>query len=142
MYKGVFILKLKDLITPPTMYRNRLKDSYNIYPTINSSSNHITNFLIKYNCGNYTVEFQFIGETLKIDNNLKIYCSCPSFNFEFAHILNDDESLLYPESFKKAINSTPTKKNKHNLIGGCKHCIACGRLTFNKFDLLQTRLRR
>ena len=142
MYKGVFILKLKDLITPPTMYRNRLKDSYNIYPTINSSSNYITNFLIKYNCGNYTVEFQFIGETLKIDNNLKIYCSCPSFNFEFAHILNDNESLLYPESFKKAINSTPTKKNKHNLIGGCKHCIACGRLTFNKFDLLQTISRR
>jgi len=136
------ILKLKDLITPPTMYRNKLKDSYNLYPTINNLSKGNTNFLIKFNCGKYIVEFQLTGETLKIDNELKIYCSCPSFNFEFAHILNDDESLLYPKSFKKAIDNTPTKKNKYNLIGGCKHCIACGRLTFNKFDLLQTRIRR
>jgi len=135
-------LKLKDLLTPPVMYRNKLKDSYKYRPSINNVSNDGDNFLISYTCGKYIIEFQFTGEALKLDNDLKIHCNCHSFNFEFAHILNDDDALLYPESFKKAIDNTPTKKNRYNLIGGCKHCISCARLTYNKFDLLQRKLRR
>ena len=135
-------MKLKDLLTPPAMYRDKLNDSRKYRPSINNTSVDGNHFLISYNCGSYTVEFQFTGDTLKLDDDIKIYCSCPSFNFEFAHILNDDDALLYPESFKKAIDNTPTKKNRYNLVGGCKHCIACARLTYNKFDLLQRKLRR
>ena len=133
-------MKLKDLITPPVIFKNKLKDSFKLSPIITNMTSGNGEYLLSYKCGQYNIKFQFIGEQFNINNKIKIYCNCPSFNFEFAHILNDDKSLFDSHLFKHAMQKTPHKKNKYNLLCGCKHCIACARLTYNKFDLLQTKI--
>lgn len=133
-------MNFKDLLTPSIVYKDRLKKSYLEKPIIYNINIVDNKPLITFNCKSYIIEFQFIGEQFNLNNELKVYCTCPSFNFEFAHILNDANALLKPEQFKQSIQKTPKQKNKYNIIGGCKHCIACARLTFKKFDLIQNKV--
>ena len=127
---------LKDLASIPSAYRDRIEKVKKVKPMISGTYTILQNPHIILSSGKYSQEILFLGE-VDPDTNIKIYCSCPSFNYEFAHILNDNECLLHPERFKIAIRKTPREKNQKNVLTGCKHCIAAAQFTQKKMDKLQ-----
>jgi len=129
-------MNLNDLSTIPSAFRNRLEKVKNVNIIISRMSILNQNPHIIFSSGKYSQEILFLGE-VDPDTNIKIYCSCPSFNYEFAHILNDDQCLLHPERFKIAIRKTPREKNQKNILIGCKHCIAAAQFIQKKMDKFQ-----
>ena len=129
-------MNLNDLSTIPSAFRNRLEKVKNVNIIISRMSILNQNPHIIFSSGKYSQEILFLGK-VDPDTNIKIYCSCPSFNYEFAHILNDDQCLLHPERFKIAIRKTPREKNQKNILIGCKHCITAAQLIQKKMDKFQ-----
>src|SRR6056297_1836850 len=127
---------LKDLATIPSSYRDRKEKINQVKTMINRTSTINQNPHIILSSCNYSQEILFLGE-IDPDTNVKIYCSCPSFNYEFAHILNDNECLLHSERFKIAVRKTPREKNQKNILTGCKHCIAAAQFIQKKMDKFQ-----
>ena len=134
-------MQLKNNITIPSIYRDRIKSIKSLKPTIIKIEMVGEHPLITCSCSKYNPKILFLG---KVDpnTNIKMFCSCMSFNYEFAHILNDDESLLFPEQFKTAIKKYPKKKNTKNVLMSCKHCISCSMLILKRIDMIQRVLRR
>ena len=127
---------LKDLATISPVYRERIKKVKQVDSKIIKITKLFQNPNIILSSGKYIQEILFLGE-INEHTKIQIYCSCPSFNFEFAHILNDNNCLLYPEKFKLAINKTPRKKNKYSILTGCKHCISSAQYIQKKIDHIQ-----
>jgi len=133
---GDLFMILKDLASIPSAYRDRIEKVKQVKPTISGTSIIIQNPHIMLSSGKYSQEILFLGE-VDPDTNIKIYCSCPSFNYEFAHILNDNECLLHPERFRIAIRKTPREKNQKNVLTGCKHSIAAAQFIQKNIDKFQ-----
>lgn len=127
---------LKELSTVSSVYRDRIEKVKSVKPRIIRLSRLNLHPHVTLSSGRYTQEILFL-EKVNEDSRVKIYCSCPSFNFEFAYILNTNDILLHPRQFSIAVRKTPQMKNQNNIITGCKHCIAAAQLIQKRMDHLQ-----
>ena len=85
------------------------KDENN-YLTINSSWNNYEQIII------------FNNNKITSKSEVKFFCSCDSFKYEFASVVKKFGSLCNEEFFT---NTKKAKyKNPFNLPGGCKHIVA------------------
>jgi hypothetical protein len=130
-------LLLRDFVNPRSFYKDRINDIKSLKVFLRDIYIYQTVPVIKFNCNNYEINIQLIGEEVNERNDIRVSCTCPSFNFEFAHILHDDNSLFMSENFRKAISAAPKKKNKYNIVTGCKHTIACAMDVYKNLDKIQ-----
>jgi len=129
-------MNIKDLSVIPSYFRDR-QDSIRklvVFPLDAFIDDYY--YRILFSCNNYDQEIQFKHE-FDLDSKIRIFCSCPSFNFEFANILYKSDALLYKEKFYKAIQRTPRERNTRSVLTGCKHCIACARFILNNKGHIQ-----
>jgi len=85
----------------------------------------------------YTVSIHIQQDELDLPPNpnaqVKIYCTCPSFYYDFAHVLYVNNCLLYPELLQDPwlhdyyLRIPPKVRNPQRVLSGCKHVIACAR---------------
>ena len=128
---------LKDFVNPRAFYKDRLKEIKSLKVFLKDIYFYETVPVIKFNCNNYEINIQLIGAEVNERNDIRMSCTCPSFNYEFAYSLNKGSALFKPESFSKAIHTAPKTKNKYNIITGCKHTIACAFDVYNNLNKIQ-----
>jgi hypothetical protein len=116
-------LNVKEFATIPAPLINRQKDINALVVFLKDI--YIYNFkcIILLNCNNYQQKISFERE-FDLDSNVKVNCTCPSFNFEFANVLYKNDCLLEPNKYLKAITKLPQEKNRKSTLSGCKHVIA------------------
>jgi len=73
----------------------------------------------KYRC---EIESSESGWTA--DTKVKVFCSCPDFQFRWAYVLWKHDALLHPDSF---VLEPPKEKNPGMKVGACKHLAAVAR---------------
>jgi len=106
--------------------RNHKQEEIPVDFIIKNSKEIVANVKNKYRC-----------EIVKTDKNsnwnsdtpVKVYCSCPDFQFRWAYVLDKHRALLHPESF---VLEPPKEKNPGMRIGACKHLAAVARQLLNK----------
>jgi hypothetical protein len=130
-------LTIKEFISIPAHYKDRIDSIKKLRPRLINIYLFEEFPVIKYQCNNYTLNFQLIGKEVNEDNLIKLSCTCPSFNFEFANTLFVNNALFQPRNFYKAIQTIPKKKNKYNIVSGCKHSIACINDIYKRMDKIQ-----
>lgn len=128
---------LRDFVNPRAFYKDRIQDIKSLKVFLRDIYFHETVPVVKFNCNNYEINIQLIGAEVNDRNDIRISCTCPSFNYEFAHILNDADTLFMPKNFQKAVSAAPKKKNKYNIITGCKHTIACALDVYRNLNKIQ-----
>ena len=82
------------------------------------------------------VEDKYRCEISKADNSkgwaadtpVKVFCSCPDFQFRWAYVLYEHSTLLHPDSF---VLEPPKKTNPGMKLGACKHLNAVARELLN-----------
>ena len=128
---------LRDFVNPRAYYKDRIQDVKSLKVFLRDIYLYQTVPVIKFACNNYGVNIQLIGEEVNQTNEIRLSCTCPSFNYEFARVLYDNGSLFMPENFHKAISAAPKQKNKYNIVTGCKHTIACALDAYKNLDKIQ-----
>lgn len=96
--------------------------------------------LIRTSCGSqpYSQNFLFEGVLNHDETSVKVNCSCPSFKFEFAHVLNKKKALYNPgDVYKVSILKIPKEKNQKQVVMACKHVIAASRTILKQLDKIQ-----
>ena len=77
--------------------------------------------------GNHTQIFELSKSKTLLNSEVKLYCDCESFKYEFYYVLlkHGCISKQYTHIFESnnALLS-PKKKNIHNIVSGCKHIIS------------------
>jgi len=134
-------MNLKDLTIIPAYFNERQINVRKIIVLPIDVVFHEFDVSILFKASDYNQEISF-RKKIHPDSNIKIFCSCPSFNFEFANILHKNNALLYPEKFTKAITRTPRVRNIKSVLTGCKHCIACGRFINNNLEKIDEMIKR
>ena len=156
-------MKLRLLLTRPNKFKNRPKYdpravtilSKNI-DDIQDKDGNITGSTITFMCTTpsssrneyYTQIIEVFDEHITLNSDVKVYCSCPSFRYEFAYLLSKSKGL-YGDSYEDFISGRiehhiwnkfsrfrgfltrmknpkafkPPKKN--NIPYVCKHIEAC-----------------
>ncbi len=130
-------LTIKNFITIPAHYKDRIESIKKLKPKFLNIYLFENYPVLKYICNGYTLNFQLIGEEINEDSLIKFSCTCPSFNFEFANTLFNNDALFNPINFRKAISTVPKTKNKYNLVTGCKHSISCINDIYKRMDRIQ-----
>lgn len=137
-------LFFRDILSFPTQYKERQK-SVKPYQTrlVNIYRNN-NEIIIVGSSSKYQQKMGFYksneSDELELNTPIRIYCGCPSFNFEFAHILNDENALLNPEEFKIATRKTPKEKNEFSVLTGCKHIISFGSAIYKRLSNINLKI--
>jgi len=63
------------------------------------------------------------------DSEIKVYCSCPDFQFRWAYVLSKNNALLNASSF---VLEPPKEKNPGMKVGACKHLAAMAKRLIEK----------
>ena len=119
-------MKLKDFIRLPTLYRNR-EDKINQVTISNLMISDNGEDLVTVSAvtnNKHQTQIQVNRKT----KDVKVFCDCESFNYEFARVLLKHKALLNEEYFinlwKRAKpRKTNRRKNPYNVPSGCKHVI-------------------
>jgi hypothetical protein len=92
--------------------------------------------IIKTTCGsqNYQQSFMFEGPISSDESDVKVNCTCASFKFEFAHVLNKRSALLNPDQFKMSILKVPKERNQRQVVMTCKHLIAASKILLKQLN--------
>lgn len=127
---------LEDLATVPSFFKDRQDKIKKL--VVFPQDVIITEFdyIIVLSCHRYTIKISFRSK-FDPDSKIKLNCTCPSFNFEFAHILYKNDCLLEPEKYRKATAKIPKERNTKSVLGGCKHTIACARHILNNQEKIE-----
>ena len=131
------MLRFRNILNFPSAFRTRQNSVLKLNPIIQNAFIDENGYLVvSGTVKNYNVAIQFESEKVDTNSLIKVSCSCPSFNFEFAKTLLDQNSLYQPENFNKAILRNPKKKNAFSIPSPCKHIIAFARFVDkNQFRL-------
>ena len=77
--------------------------------------------------GNHNQVFELSKSKTLLNSEVKLYCSCESFKYEFYYALLKHGAIpkQYTHIFESNNNLlSPKKKNIHNIVSGCKHIIS------------------
>jgi hypothetical protein len=98
-------------------FKIEVKDDYRIFQAKTGTGSYQT--LIAFNK----------GEKIRPNSEIKVYCGCKSFEFEFADTISRDNSLLIQRE-------KPVKlSNKVSVLTGCKHLISLGQYIFQRHTI-------
>ena len=112
----------------PAAYKEREKLVNDvIFTEITYNKSEDQKILVNSRTNKYFQEMEIEGETINLHANVKVFCSCESFKYEFANSIFKSGSLKRPISFIRSIISRPKQKNEHNIPSGCKHIVALSR---------------
>ncbi len=110
-------IKLDKLLAKPSKFKDREIIHLKNVKFINRSDNNLFTFNVKGGSGNtYQCEIQIDQE-----RRCKFHCNCDSFKYQFAYLLNQKKSLLYPNSFN--LLNKHSKTNSITYV--CKHLESC-----------------
>lgn len=131
------MLTFRNILNFPSFYRKRQNSVDKIRNVMIRRTYLDENKLtIEGSINNHTPIIQFNEKNVDMNNTVSVSCTCQSFNFEFARVLFDHNSLYRPEIFTKAINKVPKEKNPFSVPSACKHVIALARfVNKNQFRL-------
>lgn len=68
--------------------------------------------------------YQFIeilGKNITKRSDVKIFCNCESFYYEFQYVVEELKSLFLNEKIKSTFFKKPLNKNPYMIASGCKH---------------------
>jgi hypothetical protein len=131
------MLKLKNIIHFPAYYKEHNLKLDNIDVTSIKIEKIEGKYEINAKSGKHDVKIEFTDEKLTTDTDIKVFCGCESFKFEFAHALYIKQSLLDAESFKMNLERRGKKKNVYAIPSGCKHVVAVGQYIFRNLEKFQ-----
>lgn len=66
----------------------------------------------------YSIQIHMDTNELSDKSQVKVYCNCDNFKFQWAYVLYKHNALIAPQNF---ILSPPNQKNPNQEIGCCKH---------------------
>jgi len=112
----------------PSRYRHREDSLKNVTFIDISKEVEEDGIIIRSNTGKYAQEIKIFDTAIRLKSPCKVYCSCESFKFEFAHPIFRSGSLLKPISFVRSIINRPRERNEFNIPSGCKHIVALARM--------------
>ena len=75
----------------------------------------------------YRQEIELEDNKISLRSPCKVFCTCASFKFDFAHAVFRAGSLLKPISFIRSVIQRPKQRNQYDIPSGCKHIIALAR---------------
>jgi len=111
----------------PALYKNREKSVDTV--VFNSIKRDIKDdeiIIINATTNKYQQEIE-IKNGLHLNSEVKVFCNCESFKYEFANAVFRAGSLIRPLSVFRSIVSRPKEKNQYNIPCGCKHIVALAR---------------
>lgn len=136
------MLPFKHFLSLPHKFKDRKKSVDKLRPRIlNINIDSEGRLYVKGASSDYTQQVLFLETTITPETKIQLNCTCPSFNFEFAHLLYDQNTLLEPENFKKAIRSSPDVKSTHFVVTACKHCIAFCQYIYKNERFIKNKIR-
>ena len=112
---------LNDLLNFPSYYRDRRDSLYGLTPVITNFKETNDSCLFEGKVGKYDIVLECMSKNITLKTPVKVSCTCPSFKFEFAAVINRKQGLYDKGNF---FVSLPKEKNKFNIISGCKHIIS------------------
>jgi hypothetical protein len=122
-------MQLIDILNIPAKYRLRYKKIKEVL--LSNFKIEIKNdyriFQAETGQGPYQTMIAFNkDEKIRPNSEIKVYCGCKSFEFEFADTIDRDNSLLIQQE-------KPVKvSNKIGVLTGCKHLIFLGQFIFQR----------
>lgn len=66
----------------------------------------------------YSIQIQMDTNELQVNSNIKVFCNCDNFKFQWAYVLHKHNALIAPQNF---ILLPPKQTNPNLDIGCCKH---------------------
>ncbi|MFW6310962.1 MAG: hypothetical protein ACOC1K_01875 [Nanoarchaeota archaeon] len=133
------MLCLQDILSFPDLLSHRNETIKNLSPRLLDFDKRKENQVIFYGrIDDHSQIIEIQSDQINKFSNVKIYCDCSSFYYEFAYFLNNANSLYHPDKFKKAIKKKPAKENP---VTGCKHCIAFANHLFRMRSRINPRLK-
>jgi hypothetical protein len=119
-------MHLINILNIPSKYRNRY-EKIKLVKLYDLKITETDKFRIFSGNTGYITEIAF-NKNQKIDttSEIRVNCTCKSFEFEFAEVINKANGLLYPKDFSNQVS------NKIKLLSGCKHLIFLARHIFER----------
>jgi len=118
------MLRLRDLSQFPSFYSNRQRSIRQTIVNVSKVDKGEGFTEILGASKDYNPTIRILGDKIAQNASVQISCNCKSFQFEFAHAVYKDGTLLNPQQFKKEVLDKPLKKNAYLIPSGCKHIIA------------------
>ncbi len=72
--------------------------------------------------------------TINANSKIRVDCDCPSFKYEFAYAVGQNDGLIYNKDY---ISKRPKKRNIYSHVTGCKHLVRLGQLIFRRKNLIK-----
>ena len=104
--------KVKEVLL--SNFKIEVKDDYRIFTAETGQGSYQT--MIAFNK----------DEKTRPNSEIKVYCECKSFEFEFADTIDRDNSLLVQRERPAKVS------NKIGILTGCKHLIFLGQFIFQR----------
>lgn len=134
------MLEVRDLLSFPPLFRDRNKTWKKLESKLLDFDDSNGKVILYGETNKHQQIIEIQGKKIHLNSEVKIYCDCQSFLYEFAHIINDNDSLYGKNQFEKALKLTPREKNRKGIISGCKHIIAFTNYIYRNSNRINNRL--